>query len=606
MADAASQLTMTVPMDESPLFDGIKVSKVVLVTDIVESVRLMEKNEDETIRRWRGMLDRITRSILATNRGRLVKGTGDGLIAEFDHAADALSAAFSMHALSCEANAGRAQADRILLRIGCHVADVVAHHNDIYGHGVNLTARLCALAGPGEIVVSADFRDRITASLDGDIEDLGDCFLKHVAQPMRAYRVTAPGAPKKSRPLETERARNDLRASIAVIPFRLRDGSLRHAVLGEVLADEVIAALSRSAELHVISRLSTTPFRDRAASASEISLHLGTAYVLSGAYVVNRGNLHLAAELTSANNNAVVWADSIAAPARSLLDPHNELVQRLVAEASRAITSNEMSRVRTRPLPTLETYALLMAGIALMHRLSLADFDRARILLQTVADRAPREPIPRAWLAKWHVLRVNQGWTDNAEEDANRALDCTNRALDADPSCSLALAISGFVHTNLRMQFDVATDFYEQAISANPNDSLAWLLKGTLHAFKGEAAPAVEGTEKALQLSPLDPLRYFYDSLAATAAMSAGMFDRAIELAQRSLRANRTHTSTWRALAIAQVRSGRVEAGRASVEQLRKIEPTLTASSYLRRNPSGAFNTGKVWADALVQAGLPQ
>ena len=595
---------MTVTADDFPLLDGAKVTKVILVTDVVESVRLMEQNEDETIRRWRGLVDRITRGILGTLGGRLVKSTGDGLIAEFEHAGDSLAAAFAMHALAHQANTGRAAPEQILLRVGCHVANVVADRNDIFGHGVNLTARLCALAGPGEIVVSADFRDRITASLDADIEDLGDCYLRHVAQPVRAYRVAPPGA--TPRPRVSLAHGQDLRASIAVIPFRVRDGGGRHAVLGEVLADEVIAALSRSPELHVISRLSTTPFRDRGVSASEISLHLGTAYVLSGAYFVNSGKLHLAAELTAATDNAVVWADSLSAASKSLLDPHNELVQRLVAETSRAIISNELARVRTRPLPTLETYALLMAGIALMHRLSLVDFDRAHTLLQTVVERAPREPVPRAWLAKWHVLRVQQGWTDNAQEDAQRALDCTNRALDADPGCSLAHAISGFVHTNLLKRFDIATECYEHALQANPNDSLAWLLKGTLHAFKGESALAIEGTEQALQLSPLDPLRYFYDSLAATAAMSAGMYERAIDLAQRSLRANRTHTSTLRALAIAQVRSGRVDDGRATVAQLRKLEPDLTASIYLKRNPSGAFATGKVWADALVRAGLPQ
>ncbi len=594
---------MAEPTDDTALHLGVKTIKVILVTDVVESVRLMEQHEDETIRRWRALVDRIDRLVLGVRNGRLVKSTGDGLIAEFEHVADSLGAAFAMQALAREANSGRAAAQRIDLRVSCHVAEVVADQRDIYGYGVNLASRLCSLAEPGEVVVSADYRDQITAGLDGDIEDLGDCYLKHLAQPVRAYRVAPCGTQREPHLSATHRP--DLRASIAVIPFALRDGGARHAVLGDMLADEVIVALSRSAELHVISRLSTAPFRHRVASASEVALHLGCAYVLSGAYVVKGGNLHLAAELTSASN-AVVWADMLWAPVKSLLDPHNELAQRLVAEASRAITCNELARVRSRPLPTLETYALMMSGISLTHRLSLADFDHARVLLQAVVERAPREPAPRAWLAKWHVLRVQQGWSDNAEEDAGRAFDCTKRALDADPTCSLALAISGFVQTNLNKRFDLATECYEQAIEANPSDSLAWLLKGALHAFKGEGAVAMDSAEKALQLSPLDPTRFFYDSLAATAAMSAGQYERAIELAQRSLRANRTHTSTLRALAIAQVRSGQVEAGRTTVEQLRKLEPGLTASIYLKRNPSGAFATGKVWADALVQAGLPR
>jgi len=328
--------------------------------------------------------------------------------------------------------------------------------------------------------------------------------------------------------------------------------------------------------------------------------------VLSGAYVVARGKLQLSVELASATDDTVVWAEMISGPTSALLDPYNEMVHRMVTETSRAIITNEITRVRARPLPTLESYALLMAGVSMMHRLSPSDFDRSRVLLQTVIDRAPREAVPQAWLAKWHVLRVQQGWTTDAAEDATRAHDCARRAIDSDPGCSLAHVMCGSVHTSLLRKFDVAQDCYEQALAANPNESLAWLLKGTLHAFKGEGELATEGTERALELSPLDPLRYYYDSLAATAAMSAGKYDRAIELAKRSLRANRTHTSTLRALAIAQVRSGRVDEARATVGNLLRLEPDLTASKYLKRNPSGAFPTGKVWAEALVTAGLPQ
>ena len=127
-----------------------------------------------------------------------------------------------------------------------------------------------------------------------------------------------------------------------------------------------------------------------------------------------------------------------------------------------------------------------------------------------------------AWLANWHVLRVQQGWSEDARQDTYFALECTKRALDIDPDCSLALAINGFVHVNLLKQFDVAEDSYERALATNPSNAYAWLLKGTLHAFKSEGRQAVDNTERALRLSPLDPHRYFYDSLAATACVATG------------------------------------------------------------------------------------
>jgi tetratricopeptide (TPR) repeat protein len=271
-----------------------------------------------------------------------------------------------------------------------------------------------------------------------------------------------------------------------------------------------------------------------------------------------------------------------------------------------AVMTRELQRAQSQPLPTLESYTLLMGAIALMHRLSLQDFDRSRQMLQALTERVPRQPIPWAWFAKWYVLRIQQGWSNDPAMDTQLALDCGRRALDADPQCSLALAMSGFVHTNLLRRLDIAEEQYDLALRVNPNDSLAWLLKGTLHAFKGEGKIAIEHTQRALRLSPLDPHRYFYDSLAATAALSAGQYKRAIDLAKRSLRANRTHTSTFRALAISQWQLGLHDDARKTVSELLRLEPSLTISGYRERHPSSGFETGKIWSSALQGAGVPQ
>src|SRR4029434_1712101 len=195
---------------------------------------------------------------------------------------------------------------------------------------------------------------------------------------------------------------------------------------------------------------------------------------------------------------------------------------------------------------------------------------------------------------------------DEKEREAKIALASTNRALDLDSNCSLALTIDGFIHTNLLKNLDVGLRRYDAALGVNPNESLALLFRGTLHAFRGEGTQAVEDTERALMLSPLDPLRYFYESLAATAAHSAGQYERAIDLAKRSLRSNRVHPSTLRALAIAQSQLGLREDARRTVEELRELTPNLTVRSYLVDNPSSEYETGKVWSDALRRAGLPE
>jgi len=279
-----------------------------------------------------------------------------------------------------------------------------------------------------------------------------------------------------------------------------------------------------------------------------------------------------------------------------------------VAQTAKAVMVREFERATSQPLPTLESYAILLGAIALMHRSAGSDFDRAKALLAHLAERLPRSPLPPAWLAKWHVLRVVQGWTADAKQESQLALDQSERALHADPNSSLALTMSGLVHAYLRKDFDAAETRYRDALTVNPNDSLAWLFSGTLHGFKGEGASAMFATERALRLSPLDPLKYFYDSLAASAAVSAGKYERAIELARRSLRINRSHLSTYRALAIAQSLLGRTPDARETIQQLLAREPGFSVQGFLERFPGRSYapEYARTLAEALRGAGLPE
>jgi tetratricopeptide (TPR) repeat protein len=234
-----------------------------------------------------------------------------------------------------------------------------------------------------------------------------------------------------------------------------------------------------------------------------------------------------------------------------------------------------------------------------MHRQSPVDYERARRALQLVVDRAPRRAEPRAWLAKWHVLKLMQGWSHDIRDDAQAAIDETQRALDLDPGCSLALAVDGLVQTHFTKRFDVAQQRYETAVDCNPNDSLAWLLKGTLHAFRGEGVDALHDSKRALRLSPLDPIRYFYDSLSATAALAGGEPARAVELAERSLKANRRHRRR-------PCRGRRDAAARARPHRVALACPVAgECLSHRRRVGGGARRGGTAALSAASRASAP-
>lgn len=579
-----------------------RVVRTVLVVDVVESVRLMEEDETAAIRHWRAYVSEAADHIVPAHGGRLVKSLGDGLMIEFPTAPAAVQAAVALQQLSRRSNEGLAQARKMRVRIGVHVSPLIADARDVYGHGVNLTARLATLAGPDEIVVSADVRDQLIPTLDADIEDLGECFLKHVHLPVRAFRVGAPG----DRPSIELDDSNALRATVAVIPFAARGLPAEHEILGQALADDIITALSRSSEIDVLSRLSTTAFLGREASFGAVSSYLNADYVVSGSVGISGSRLILHAELADARLGQVVWSKTFRGDAKGVIAGKDELVDGVVSEICAAMMARELERTIGKALPTLEGRTLLLAGITLMHRISPLASERAKLMLQALIDRSPRLAAPYAWLAKWHVLRVTQGWSDDALTDGRKALDYTRLALDRDATLSLAMTVEGQVNTYILKDLDAAEERYEAALQENPNDALAWLLKGTLHAFRDEGEEAVRHTRQALRLSPLDPLKYYFDSLAATAALANGQYPRAVELAQASLRLNKTHASTLRALITALWGLGREEEARARARDLLRIDPHFTVSTFLERSPAAPFQLGRAVAHALKGAGIPQ
>jgi adenylate cyclase len=579
-----------------------RVVRTVLVADVVESVRLMQEDEAGTVQRWRTFVDHVVHGLLPGHEGRLVKSLGDGLMLEFPRVATAVGIAFAMQEAIAHGNEGVEPARRLRLRIGIHVSPLVVDEHDIYGHGVNLAARLTTLAGPDEIVVSADVRDQLTPALDADIEDLGECYVKHVQQPVRAFRVGAPG---EQPVIERGSLAEDLRATIAVIPFRPRALGSPDDVLGQLLADEVISALSHSPEVNVISRLSTSAFQGREVKLDDVSAYLRADYVVSGSHHVDNDRVTLKADMAETRSMQVVWTQTLKGSVNGIVTGDDPLASRLVSEACAAMMVRELQRSQGMAPQSLQSHTLLLSSIALMHRISPLAFQRSQQLLQALIDRTPRLASPYAWMAKWHVLRVTQGWSQDAQADGKSALDNTKRALDRDATSSLAMTVEGQVNTYILKRLDIAEQLYAQALQSNPNDSLAWLLKGTLHAFRDEGKEAVRHTRHAQKLSPLDPLKYYFDSLAATAALSAQQYLRAVSLAQRSFRLNRTHASTLRVLVTALTRLDRLDEARRHAQELLRLEPDFTVARYLERSPGAPYKLGQDVAAALVEAGIP-
>lgn len=577
--------------------------RAVLVVDVVESVRLMQRYEADVIDRWRRFVSLVRTQRLPACGGRVVKSLGDGMLLDFASASDAASVAAALHRDIAALNLGRPADAAMHLRIGAHMAEVVYDGTDLYGSGVNLAARLAQLAQPGSTVVSAELRDELLLGLDAEAEDLGECHLRHYTGTVRAFRLGPAGE------LPTMLGQDtlwDSRPGFAVLPIETPEGDRETETLAEVLADSLIQDLSHSDGWRVISRLSTSRLRGRRLDLAALRRHLGATYVLSGRSRRVGNRLRLNLELAHADTASVLWSDSFDGADAEILAFERPLSERIVAAISHAVFAFEMRRSRSQLMATLSSHTLLFSAIALLHRLSRQDFERAFQMLEHLCTRHPHAPEPRAWLAKWHVMRIVQGWSPDPDADRRAGHDSAQRALDERSDHALGLACDGLVAGLLERNLDLAEQRYRAAIASNPQESMAWLFLSALHAYRDNGSEAVSAARRAIRLSPLDPAHYFFESFAAHAELCADAHDAAAALARRSLRANCTHLPTWRTLAIADCMAGRLQDARASVTSLLRLDPHYTVAVFETRNPGAGSDFGRRCADALAEAGLPR
>lgn len=430
----------------------------------------------------------------------------------------------------------------------------------------------------------------------------------------RGYRFTAEIAeisrPALPVPLTLEPARlvgaqAAIRPSVAIVPFLTLDGPGDAIGLGDVLADQLIGTLSTCPLLDVISRLSTSVFRDRTTPLPRIAQLLDAHFVVSGSCWREGSRVTASLELADARTQRVLWSRSVSDHVEGVLRADSGLLMELAGGILQGIIAAEISQARARPFADVESHTLLLSAIGLLYRLSRKDFDLARTALETLRERAPTHPLPLAWLARWHLFRVVQGWSESRDDDGRSALDFARRALDIDPDSSLALTMLGNVHTSYLRDLDAADTHYAAATRSNPNESLAWLQWGNARSFRGDGPTALNYVDRAIRLSPLDPARHFYDSISASAALAAGDHERAVTAARASLAQNEHHVSTHRVLAIALSLTGRLGEARSQVQQLLALEPGLTVETFVARSPGAASGLAQRFGQALAQAGLP-
>lgn len=392
---------------------------------------------------------------------------------------------------------------------------------------------------------------------------------------------------------------------IAVLPFRAVGAEPNDAVLGDWLAEEICRSLSRSRLLAVISHLSCRELAKGIIHIATVREALNVDFCVSGTVRRAAGQLVLDADLVDTRSGQILWTRQFAASEQHFLGRAGDGIAQIVGAVGGAIADDALEHIRGMAPVKIDDHRLMITAVSLMHRSTLRDFARSRELLDEALHRAPTSAEVYAWLGKWYVLSVFNGWSTDTGKETRQALDCTARALDLSPDNAFCLTIDGFAHNNLLRRLDVAEKRYDAALAANPNAALSWLLKGALHAFCDEGAQAVAATDRARQLSPLDPFAYFYDTLSATAYLAHNDHERALAFADRSLLANDRHLSTLRTKIVALHGLGREGEARETAQELLRRQPDFTVEDYERLHPAAQHAIGRTAATALRAAGIP-
>jgi adenylate cyclase len=575
--------------------------RVIVVVDVVESVRLMQADEAGTIDRWRRFVHEVRTEVLPVNGGRMVKSLGDGMLLEFQESAAAMQATHEIQRRINLHNVGVLSTHALLLRCGVHVADVVEDADDVYGAGVNLTARIAALAEPGAAVVSAALRDELVDGLDGRTKDLGPCYFKHIDKPVHCFEVRQIELPIATPPAKGPR----LLPVIVVLPMSVESAAGDGARLGAVMADRLVVGMAKGRKWRVVSRLSVLALDRPGISAFDAAKLTNADYVLSCSGVREGAQVVIRAALLDAARNSEIWEQDFVCKLGDLLADDAECFAEICNGVSVAVLNRELASVSGLGLHSLPGHSLLLGAMQRMHRLSANERGAARDALGCLADRHPRSSDVHAWTAKWHFLRIAQADGEGAEIEARKAREHLDRALDLDPNLGLALALKSHLMAFVDHNNEAALRCLQHAVAADGCEPLGWLFLSHAHAMRGEGAAAIESARNADQLAPLDPLRYFVEMISASAYLADGQYAAAVQRASRSVELNAIHLPGLTVLIIAQQLAGLDVEANSSAKRYLALRPNASASRFLSSHPAPHSEFARRSITALREAGIP-
>jgi len=554
----------------------------ILAADVAGYSRLMGADEEGTLERLKALRRELLAPKIAKHHGRIVKTIGDGLLVEFASVVDAVRCAVEVQQAMPERNADFAADHRIELRIGINLGDVIVEGDDLYGDGVNIAARIEALADAGGVFVSNTVHDHVRDRLPFVFEDLGEQQVKNIARPVRVYRVRDIGAASKS-PTAPSLPLPD-KPSIAILPFANMSGDPEQEYFADGMVEEIITALSRIRWLFVIARNSSFTYKGQAIDVKQVGRELGVRYVLEGSVRKAGGRVRITAQLIDALSGVHLWADRFDGSLEDVFELQDKVAISVAGVIEPTLQAAELRRSSARPTSDLTAYDFYLR--ALPHQFSFAS-DRNTLVLDLLGRAIDCDPDCGPALALAAFLRAQldvNGWTDDREATRRTAIDLARRALRAAPDDPEVLAPSAFVLAWYGEDIDVAIGLVDRCLDLNPSFARGWYWSAVLRLFAGQPDLAIKHLEASLRLSPRDRFGAPLTGIGIALFFNR-RFDEAAAKLLASLEQVPSLALTYQFLASCYAHMERLDEARAIASRLRSLTPVVVPSGAQFRNP---------------------
>ena len=456
---------------------------------LLNEIAVIGADEEGTLARLKALRRELADPKIKEHRGRIVKTTGDGLLIEFASVVDAVRCAVEVQREMAERNADVSPDGRIEFRMGINLGDIMKDGRDIYGDGVNVAARLEALAEPGGICVSRVVRDQVRDKLAFSFEDMGEQQVKNIARPIRVHRILLGEKPDRSEPaIETPSQSPPTlpdKPSIAVLPFQNMSGDPEQEYFADGMVEEIITALSRIRWLFVIARNSSFTYKGQTVDVKQVGRELGVRYVLEGSVRRSGSRVRITAQLIETTAGAHLWADRFDGSLEDVFELQDKVASSVAGVIEPTLQVAEIRRLDDRPTSDLTAYDLYLRALSLLSSWERVGIVAALDLLGRAIERDPHYGPALALAAGCHYsLHVN-GWANDPELSRREGVDLSRQALQVasdDPGvlggAAAALAYFG-------EDIHAAIELIDRALALNPSFARGWVTSGRLRLWAG-------------------------------------------------------------------------------------------------------------------------